>query len=133
MLYVDTSALVKRYIDEDGSELLIDAMDNANAVFMSRIGYVEAVRAVSGAGSKADVARLEYDWREAIIPVELDVYVADDAGRFAVAYELRSLDAIHLASAATLPQLDVTFATWDRRLHEAARRLGLRTLSEVPA
>lgn len=131
MLYLDSSALVKRYIEEEGSELIVDAMDGASAIFMSRIGYVESVRAISASGSVADLARFERDWREVLIAIEVDVHVGDDAARFAVAYELRSLDAIHLASAAMLPQADVRVATWDKRLHEAARRMDLKTLPET--
>jgi predicted nucleic acid-binding protein len=41
---------------------------------------------------------------------------------------LRSLDALHLAAALTLATSELTFATWDARLHRAAREHGLRTL-----
>jgi len=41
---------------------------------------------------------------------------------------LRALDALHLASALSLDAEDVIFATWDARLHRAAREHGLRTL-----
>jgi predicted nucleic acid-binding protein len=38
------------------------------------------------------------------------------------------LDALHLAAALSLPGEGLTFATWDTRLHRAAREQGLRTL-----
>jgi hypothetical protein len=41
---------------------------------------------------------------------------------------LRTLDSLHLASALALPRASLTFATWDARLHRAARAHGLATL-----
>jgi predicted nucleic acid-binding protein len=41
---------------------------------------------------------------------------------------LRTLDAIHLAAALSVPGESPLFATWDTRLHRAAREHGLRTL-----
>lgn len=45
--------------------------------------------------------------------------------------ELRSLDAFHLAAALVLSATDLTLATWDRRLHAAARERGLRVLPDA--
>ena len=49
----------------------------------------------------------------------------------AVERELRSLDALHLAAALLLPRNDLVLATWDRRLHAAARAEGLAVLPAV--
>ncbi len=46
----------------------------------------------------------------------------------AVQHGLKTLDAIHLASAMMIAADDLTFATWDRRLHAAAQAEGLTTL-----
>jgi uncharacterized protein len=43
----------------------------------------------------------------------------------------RSLDALHLAAALVLPEEDLVFAVWDRRLHAAARAEGLQTLPDT--
>lgn len=127
MLYLDASALVKRYVEEKGSDLLLRAMDEATAWSICRIGYVETVRAVALAGGRRAVNRVEADWPSFDV-VEVDAALAEQAAQLTLQAELRSLDALHLASALVLPSRDLTVATWDARLHDAASEHGLRTL-----
>lgn len=127
MLYLDASALVKRYVEEEGSELVVRAMDAANAWSMCRIGYVETVRAVAVAGGRKAIKKVEADWLSFDV-VEVDSALAEHAAQLTLSAELRSLDALHLASALVLPPEDLTVATWDARLHRAARDQGLQTL-----
>jgi uncharacterized protein len=127
MLYLDASALVKRYVEEAGSELVVRAMDAANAWSMCRIGYVETVRAVGMAGGRRAAKRVEADWLSFDV-VEVDSALAEHAAQLTLTAELRSLDALHLASALLLPAESLTVATWDVRLHRAARDQGLETL-----
>jgi hypothetical protein len=127
MLYLDASALVKRYIKEEGSESVLRAMDSANAWSMCRIGYVETVRAVALAGGRKAVKRIEEDWSSFDV-IEVDTALAEHAAQLALSAELRSLDALHLAAALVLPSDDLTVATWDVRLHRAAGDQGLATL-----
>jgi predicted nucleic acid-binding protein len=126
-LYLDASALVKRYVQEDGSEAVIEAMDDADAWSSCRIGYVETVRAVGLAGGRRAIKRVESDWLSFDV-VEVDAELAEHAAELALAAELRSLDALHLAAALLLPAADITVATWDARLHRAARDQGLEVL-----
>lgn len=127
MLYLDASALVKRYVKEEGSKTVLAAMKDAHAWSMCRIGYVETVRAVALAGGRRAVKRVEADWASFDV-VEVDSALAEHAAQLALSTELRSLDALHLASALVLPAEDLTVATWDTRLHRAAREQGLATL-----
>lgn len=129
MLYLDASAWIKRYIDEDGSEQVNEAMARARRWLTCRVGYVETARVVGRLGGAAAVKRLQADWPSLGV-VELDLAVAEEAAEVAIATGLRSLDAIHLAAALSLPADEVTFATWDARLHEAARERGLALLPE---
>lgn len=132
MIYLDASALVKCYVLEDGSAVMRRAVQDSSSLFMCQIGFVETSRALSMAGSKTEATNFERDWRE-INSVAVDQRLVEDAADFADSYGLRALDALHLAAAATLPMLDVVVATWDKRLHEAAQRMGLRTLPEALA
>jgi len=127
MLYLDASALVKRYVGEDGSELVISAMEDARAWSMCRVGYVETVRAVGLAGGRKVAKRVEADWLSFDV-IEVDQALTEHAAELALSTELRSLDVLHLASALVLPPGDLTVATWDTRLHRAARNHGLATL-----
>jgi predicted nucleic acid-binding protein len=127
MLYLDASALVKRYIAEQGSESVLSAMEKPGAWSICRIGFVETVRAVGLVGGRKAVKRVEADWPSFDV-VEVDRALAEQAAELALSAELRSLDALHLAAALVLPSEDLTLATWDTRLHRAARKQGLQTL-----
>jgi predicted nucleic acid-binding protein len=130
MLYLDASALVKRYVEEEGSDLVLSAMEDAEAWSMCRIGYVETVRAVALAGGRKAVKRVEGDWLSFDV-VEVDSALAQHAAMLALSAELRSLDALHLAAALVLPSEDLIVATWDVRLHRAALAQSLKTLPSV--
>jgi uncharacterized protein len=127
ILYLDTSALVKRYVEEKGSETVLDAMTPESTWSVCRIGYVETVRAVGLGGAPSDVARVRREWSLFDV-VEISQRLAELAAQVALSTGLRALDALHLASALSLDAEDVIFVTWDARLHRAAREHGLRTL-----
>lgn len=63
--------------------------------------------------------------------IELDQDLAQRAVALALAYGLRSLDAIHLAAALTPDSGDVTMATFDDRLWGAAKAHGLEVVPRV--
>ncbi|HEY5709492.1 MAG TPA: type II toxin-antitoxin system VapC family toxin [Solirubrobacterales bacterium] len=71
--------------------------------------------------------RLKAEW-PAFEVIDVDCALAENAGQIGWSTGLRSLDAVHLAVASSLPLAEVTFATWDLRLHRAARQRGMRTL-----
>jgi uncharacterized protein len=124
MLYLDASALVKRYVAEKESEALITAMGAAEGWAICRVGYVETARAVKLAAGKAAARRFEADWPSFEV-VEVDASLAEHAAELAFAEELRSLDALHLAAALLIASGGLTVATWDVRLHRAAQNQGL--------
>ncbi|HEX5593329.1 MAG TPA: type II toxin-antitoxin system VapC family toxin [Solirubrobacterales bacterium] len=132
MLYLDASALVKRYIAEEGSEALIGVMGEAEGWAICRVGYVETARAVELAAGKGAVRRFAADWPSFEV-VEVDAPLAEQAAELTFTEELRSLDALHLAAALLIASDRLTLATWDVRLHRAARRRGLEVFpSELP-
>lgn len=126
-LYLDSSALVKRYVKEIGSDSVVELMSRESTHKMCRIGFVETVRAVALGGGAEDVERVESHWSSVDV-IEVDEALAEHAAQLAVEHRLRALDALHLAAAMTLADDDPTFVTWDVRLHRAARGEGLRTL-----
>jgi uncharacterized protein len=127
MLYLDSSALVKRYVDEEGRDVVLRAMEKASTWSICRIGFVETIRAVGLAVGPEVVKRVESEW-PAFSVVEVDGDLAEHAARLTLSNELRALDALHLAAALVLPRKDLTVATWDIRLHRAARDHGLKSL-----
>lgn len=67
------------------------------------------------------------DWEEFHV-VDVDQPLCERAVELAERHGLKTLDAIHLASALAISHDDLTFATWDRRLHAAAKAEGMKTL-----
>lgn len=132
ILYLDTSALVKLYVEEDGTPAVAAWVAEAHVVATARIAYAEARAAFArhhreGALTPAllrrIVARLDEDWGRYTVLEVTDVLVRN-AGRFAEAYALRGFDAVHLAAAVELrqPRTKVSFGCFDDRLNRAARR-----------
>jgi len=97
---------------------------------MCRVGFLETARAVSLAGSPSAVRALQAEW-PAFAVIEVDQDLVERAIELALAHDLRSLDALHLAAALVLPHEDLTVAVWDRRLHAAARAEGLGLFPET--
>jgi predicted nucleic acid-binding protein len=126
-LYLDASALVKRYVTEPGSDEVVAAMSRAERCSICRVGFVETVRAVARGGEREDVERAERDWGGLHV-VEVDRTVTERAAWLSVETGLRTLDALHLAAALSMSVPELIFATWDTRLHRVARKHGLRTL-----
>lgn len=118
--YLDASAIVKLVIDEPESPTLLRWYHEAERVVTSRIGLIESKRAL---------ARRDHD-REHVDSVldrfevfELDEEVGRRAGGLGPA-SLRTLDAIHVATALAIEAVDA-FVTYDDRQADAARAAGL--------
>jgi predicted nucleic acid-binding protein len=95
-------------------------MDGADAWFVCRVGFVEVSRALVLAAGQSAANGFRREW-PAFGVLEVDQDLVERASALAVQRELRSLDALHLASALVLATDDLVLATWDRRLHAAAR------------
>jgi hypothetical protein len=119
--YVDSSALVKLVLDETHSPAMFRWYIEHPRVIVSRVGVVETRRAASR--GQHDPMQLE-SIVGSVEVLELDEATARSAALVGPP-QLRTLDAIHLASAMTLmPELDA-FVTYDDRLAAAARAVGL--------
>jgi predicted nucleic acid-binding protein len=102
-------------------------MARAEGWFVCRVGFVDTTRAVALAAGTAPATAIREEW-PAFGIVEVDQELVEHAYAIAVKRDLRSLDALHLAAALVLPRDDLVLATWDRRLHGAARAEGLALL-----
>jgi len=122
-LYLDSSAIVKLVIDEEGSAELRAAIADASLV-TSRIAVVEVGKAIA----RVDPAADPHATLEAFAFVELDEELSWSAAGTGRAV-LRALDAIHVASAVLLGEEISAFITYDGRQSDAATEVGLRVLS----
>lgn len=128
MLFVDTSALVKRYLDEPGTDLVIRRMNEdpmwAASVLARTEAEITLCRLALAPDGHADVwQRLREDWdRCHVVPV--DAACLERAAEIGCAHGARTLDAVHLAAAGRLPP-PLVVLTFDRRQADAARAMGL--------
>ena len=127
VLYVDTSALLKRYIDEHDSDVA-DALMAADPVLVtSRITEVEVRRNLArllGDDAASSAKRQFLEDLDAFALVAVDATTCNDAARIAEATLCRSLDALHIAAAARSGP-STRFLTFDVRQAKAARMVGL--------
>jgi predicted nucleic acid-binding protein len=105
-------------------------MTDANGWYICRTGFVETIRAVGLAAGVRAIKAVKGEWL-AFGVVEVDQPLVEHAAALALDRNLRSLDALHLAAALVLPTDDLAFATWDRRLHDAAAAEGLTLIPDV--
>ena len=130
-VYVDTSALLKRYFEEPDSSTAETLLVGDSAWFSGRHTYVEARRNLARAVSGDDLVRIrdvfESDWRRTTI-VELDEITCRLAADIGEQTGLRSLDTLHLGAAARVGVDALSFLTFDIRQAQAARQLGFVVL-----
>jgi uncharacterized protein len=133
-LYLDTSSLLKLYVEESGSERVWEQMELATVVATSVLAYPETraalaqrrrERVLSAAGFSAAKRTFEAEWTK-YVAVEVTDALCKDAGQLAERYALRGYDSIHLASFLEVARragvTDAGFSSFDDRLNTAARR-----------
>ena len=129
MIYLDSSALMKLIRSEDETVALRIWLDlrPEEPVVSSELGRVEVLRAARRVGDQVLGDQVLAEARAVVgdldlVPLDRAVQdVACDIG----APVLRTLDALHLASALLLGGTLTEFVTYDRRLADAARAAGL--------
>ena len=131
MQYVDSSALVKRYVREPDSGLAIQLLDADADWVTSAVTEVEVRRVLAVRLSIDRVAapRSAFlrDW-ERMAVVAADATTMGLASSLAEATGVRSLDALHLASAGRVSSRSMRMVTFDVRMAAAARTLGLSVI-----
>jgi predicted nucleic acid-binding protein len=121
--YLDSSAIVKLAVREPESLVLRRYLRRRRPLVSSAFARTEVVRALLPAGREA-VARGR-DVLQRLDLVRVNDRILDAAGVLRPP-ELRSLDAIHLATARELGDALRALVTYDDRMVAAARQLGFR-------
>jgi predicted nucleic acid-binding protein len=128
--YLDASAIVKLAIRETETDVLRAHLTQYDTRATSRLATVEVPRALArrGADSVAAGAEAVAQVLGSLQLVELDAALARHAAELHPT-ALRSLDAIHLASALALGEGLGAVFTYDARLASAARAAGLTVIA----
>lgn len=136
ILYLDASALVKRYVSEPGTLEVSKAMAKAELIGTSILSQVETAAALAKAirvrtlALEAAVSALQVfrsDWPN-LVRIQATEMLMARAEALAWELGLRGYDAVHLASALLWKEgmnRGVTLATFDLKLWEAAEQSGL--------
>lgn len=124
--YLDSSALVKLAVREPESMALRRYLRRRRPLVSSALARTEVLRALMPAGDNAVAAGRKVLQRVDL--VRINNRVLDTAGIVAP-IEVRSLDAIHLATAEQLGEDLGVLVTYDDRMAEAAKQSGLRVVA----
>lgn len=120
--YFDSSAIVKLTLLERESLALVDYLtDNEVEVSTSIVAEVEVIRALRRANVDFTVALRGF------FLLQLDVDICREAARLG-SPTLRSIDAIHIATAVAIGERDVEFVTYDDRMIATALDCGLKVV-----
>ena len=138
-LYFDTSALAKAYTTEQGSADVDDFLARGTTVFLSDLNRIELRCMLARRLRSGEISAVQEQamWSQFLLDVSNEFFepVALPLSAWIVATQLidrvapvalRTLDALHLAMASTLPS--ITFVTADRAQRNAAIQLGMPTV-----
>ncbi|MEA3218717.1 MAG: uncharacterized protein QOJ19_4873 [Acidimicrobiia bacterium] len=135
-LFVDTSALLRRYVHAPGRDLVMATMESASNWSASALARTEVLLALRQmavhAGQQDELWQMARDEWETFWVVPVDDRCLARAVEIGTEYGLRTIDAIHLAAAQRVPA-PVRFLTFDRRQIPAAAALGFDVVSPVAA
>jgi uncharacterized protein len=132
VIYADSSALVKRYVREDGSARLEEALSSSDIVATSKLAFPELLsafsrkrrsRELSEKSFRGAVRRLEDDWKDLLV-VDFHDDLLPLIKLLIEKYALRGADSVHLSSALWLSEssrMSVVFSASDVQLLKAAQ------------
>ncbi|HET6513746.1 MAG TPA: type II toxin-antitoxin system VapC family toxin [Thermodesulfovibrionales bacterium] len=136
IVYLDASAIVKRYVSEAGSTEVNALIAGASVVGTAAISRAEVSSALAKAVRMRLLSREEAasalqvfnsEW-ESLIRLQLTEVLISHAATLAWEHGLRGYDAVHLAAAIFWQDMlgdPVTLSSYDRQLWEAAKTTGL--------
>jgi predicted nucleic acid-binding protein len=138
ILYLDTSAIVKKYFKETGSTDIISLWKKSMTIATSSIAYAEAMASFFRKKKEADITEktinktiniFQKDWG-GFVRIKVNNDLNEKIDRLVALHPLRGFDAIHLASALIVNERvpeTFLFACFDKRLLKAAITEGLKT------
>jgi uncharacterized protein len=128
LLYLDSSALVKLVLPEPETGALLELIADWPERISSWLARVEVLRAVRRVGEDGDVHRRAEEVVSRVGLLRIDAKTLNAAARLEPS-ELRTLDAIHLATALSVGEHLGGVVTYDSRLAQAAESHGVSVLA----
>lgn len=139
MLFFDTSALVKRYADEQGTQTVDRLIETPEStIIITSLSVIEIASAFRRKYNRGEISEQQRDGllvsffeeateRFTIIPVDERIF--ETAFDLVLGDDLRTLDSLQLAAALSVPtpNSDITFVCADKTLVDVAEQHGLAT------
>lgn len=125
LLYIDASAFVKLVLAEAETPALAAALEGVQLLVASQILEVEVLRATRRGGGDVAVARAQLD---GVRLLPLSEGIRRQASELTPS-SIRSLDAIHIATALSLGKRLGGLYTYDERMSDAGREAGVDVLA----
>ena len=139
IIYLDTSALVKNYVVEPGSNRLIKTWNQADAIAISIVGYAEVLAAFQRKYREKTlsideleqlISEFKDDW-DMFNKIDVKIGLFPIIDRLLRKSRLRGFDVIHLSSCITLNEHvedKLLFVCADHRLLQSAEQEGIATV-----
>ena len=124
MLYLDSSAIVKLISAEPETEALLELVRAQSEIVSSALAKVEVMRAVRRLGTRREHEQRAARVLSGIALIRIDDSILERAAEIKPG-TLRTLDAIHLATALSVRDSLEALVVYDHRLQQAAERLDL--------
>jgi uncharacterized protein len=136
-LYFDTSALIKKYVNEIGSDKVDELFKNTKVVYVSLITEIETIsalrrllfdKAIEENDYKSSKKEIEIDFNYFSI-IDLNNTLIDEAKKLIEKYQIKTLDSIQLASVKLLKEEIDYFVVCDKNLLKYAKNEGVKIIN----
>ena len=139
ILFIDSSALIKRYIEEKGSKTVEKLMDEAQEIIIAEITKLECLSGIRRMVEESRITKEEYvKIKEAIkyefddvVKIPFDKQVVEKAEKIIETYQLKTLDAIQLGTCIVQKDIIEGFVCCDTKLFNSARTEGLKVINPL--
>lgn len=140
-LYIDTSALIKLFIQEAYSDEVRRCVESADIIATALLTRAETPAGLNRLARmnileqkqcETALANFRNEW-QTYHRIPITEQIVERAGLLTSQYSLRGYDAVHLACALTWSELlgaPVTVATFDRELRAAAQKSGFNVFPQ---
>ncbi|GAA0574428.1 type II toxin-antitoxin system VapC family toxin [Kribbella sandramycini] len=131
--YFDTSAFVPLLIPEPSSPVCRQLWDDADDVLTTQLTFIETAGALAQAARRGRISKaretealeeLDAYWRE-LNTIDITNALVRRAAGLTSLEVLRGYDAVHCASAESVRERDLIFASGDKQLLKASANIGL--------